>query len=230
MNDRNLLDRRQLLRGAAGVGVGVGLAASGAMLGGPVAAAAPRTIRKAAKRPACVLARQQSEGPYYLDADLVRSDVTERRAGMPLALAITVVDVAGCRAIRDAAVDIWHCDAEGAYSGVDGDPSTFMRGTQMTNAAGTATFATVYPGWYPGRAVHIHVKVHVGGTDLHTGQLYFDEKYTDRVYATAPYSARRRGRTTNAQDGIFDGANPSILALKAAGGGTTGAITLGLRP
>ena len=127
----------------------------------------------------CVLTPEQTEGPYYLPLDLLRQDITEGRPGLPLRLRIAVVDVNGCSPLPDAAVDIWHCDAQGYYSGFTGYPGgdadpeagagveegTFLRGVQTTNADGIAEFQTIYPGWYTGRTVHIHMKVHVGGAE-----------------------------------------------------------------
>ena len=123
----------------------------------------------------CVLAPEQTEGPYYLEGDKVRRNVREGRPGVALNLRTTVVDVSNCKPIRAAAVDIWHCDASGTYSGFAQEGTegqTFMRGIQRTDRAGLAVFDTIYPGWYQGRTVHIHVQVHLGGDVLHTGQLY----------------------------------------------------------
>ena len=116
-----------------------------------------------------------TEGPYYLDLDLVRRDITEGRPGVPFDLAVKVVDATSCEPLEGAAVDVWHCDAEGAYSGVQGDSGTFLRGVQMTGADGVADFTTIFPGWYTGRAVHVHLKVALAGDDVHTGQLFFDD-------------------------------------------------------
>src|SRR5919108_2875325 len=125
----------------------------------------------------CVLTPEQTEGPYYIANEKVRRNVTEGRPGTPLTLRLAVVDTSTCRPIKGAAVDIWHADASGTYSGFGAGRSsrTFMRGIQRTNAYGIATFKTVYPGWYGGRTVHIHVKVHVRGNVVHTGQLYFPD-------------------------------------------------------
>src|SRR6266566_2083145 len=114
----------------------------------------------------CILTPEQTEGPYYIAGEKLRRNITEGRPGTPLLLRAFVVDATTCRAIRNAAVDIWHADAEGVYSGFGAGASsrTFMRGIQRTNAKGLALFRTVYPGWYQGRTVHIHVKVHVGRT------------------------------------------------------------------
>jgi protocatechuate 3,4-dioxygenase beta subunit len=123
----------------------------------------------------CVLAPEQTEGPYYIDGEKLRRNITEGKSGVSLTLRALVVDASTCRPIRGAALDIWHCDAAGAYSGFGAGATsrTFLRGIQKTDAKGFATFKTIYPGWYPGRTVHIHVKVHLGGNVVHTGQLYF---------------------------------------------------------
>src|SRR5207253_7817930 len=124
----------------------------------------------------CVLAPEQTEGPYYLPHERVRRNITEGRPGTRLTLRLTVLDASTCKPIKGAAVDVWHCDALGNYSGVGGNGGTFMRGIQRTNVLGIATFRTVYPGWYQGRTVHIHVKVHVRGNVVHTGPLYFPDR------------------------------------------------------
>jgi protocatechuate 3,4-dioxygenase beta subunit len=104
-----------------------------------------------------------------------------------------------------------------------------MRGIQRTDAKGLATFLTVYPGWYQGRAVHVHVKVHVGGSVVHTGQLFFPDAVTARAYRVAPYTSRAGPDLPNAEDSIFvNGGRRSMLALKKAAGGYTGAIAMGV--
>jgi protocatechuate 3,4-dioxygenase beta subunit len=177
----------------------------------------------------CVLTPELTEGPYYIAGEKVRSNITEGRPGTKLALALTVVDASSCKPIKGAAVDIWHADALGVYSGVQGNTGTFMRGIQRTDAHGVARFTTVYPGWYTGRAVHIHVKVHLGGTVVHTGQLFFSDTLTDAAYRKAPYSSRPNRTTRNANDSIFvNGGSRSLLAVKRAAPGYTGAITMGV--
>ncbi|WP_354700239.1 hypothetical protein DSM112329_00505 [Paraconexibacter sp. AEG42_29] len=162
---------------------------------------------------ACVLTPEQTEGPYYFDADRIRSDVREGRPGVELQLAIRVRDP-DCRPLRDAVVEIWHCDAGGVYSGFEQasgggpgggrtDDETYMRGAQVTGADGVVNFVTVYPGWYRGRTVHIHAKVHLAKTSLLTTQLYFDEALSSDVFAREPYAARTGRDTFNDGDGIF---------------------------
>ena len=136
-----------------------------------------------------------------------------------------------CSSDLGAAVDIWHCDAGGVYSGFgEGSASrTFMRGVQRTDAQGYAVFDTVYPGWYQGRTVHIHVKVHVGGNVVHTGQLYFADALTDAVYRRTPYSARGARTTRNSSDSIYrNGGSRSQLRVTPRSAGYLGTITMGV--
>src|SRR5205085_11898077 len=129
---------------------------------------------------------------YYIAGEKLRRNITDGRPGTALALHLTVLNVSTCKPISGAAVDIWHADAGGVYSGFGAGASnrTFMRGIQRTDANGVARFQAVYPGWYMGRTVHIHVKVHVGGRVVHTGQLFFNDALTDAVYKRTPYSSR----------------------------------------
>src|SRR6201987_3174902 len=128
-----------------------------------------------------------------------RARGTDGHAGAPMLLRTTVVDATTCRPIKNAAVDVWHADAGGVYSGFGSGAAsrTFMRGIQRTNAKGLAQFRTVYPGWYQGRTVHIQVKVHIGGNVMPTGQLYFADSLTDAVYRKAPYASRPSRTTRN---------------------------------
>lgn len=219
--------RRQALHAIGTAGLGAFLAACARNAEPPTAPTGSNTTGTAAASSAtppattavtavdCVLVPEMTEGPYYLDLDLVRSDITEDRVGALLALTIVVADVNGCSPIQDAAVDLWHCDAEGVYSGFVAastgqgsgtDDSIFLRGTQMTNGNGQVTFQTLYPGWYRGRTVHIHMKVHVGGNQIHTTQLFFDDDFTDQVYeANEPYAARNNRDLLNSDDGIYRG-------------------------
>jgi protocatechuate 3,4-dioxygenase beta subunit len=219
------MTRRRSLVQLGGLVAGV---AAGARLD-PAARAAGPTVAGAR----CVLAPEQTEGPYYIPREKVRRNISEGRPGVPLQLQLQVVDVASCRGIAGASVDVWHCDAGGVYSGVAAAGAggrTFLRGIQRTDARGVARFDTIYPGWYPGRTVHVHVKVHVGGTVVHTGQLYFPDTLTDAVYRQQPYRRRPRRDTRNGQDGIFqDGGRRSLLALRRRGAGYVGALALGVR-
>ena len=178
----------------------------------------------------CVLAPEQTEGPYYVEDAAVRRNVTEGKPGVPLALRLTVVNVASCRPIKGAAVEIWHCDAAGVYSGVQGDTGMFLRGIQRTDAKGLALFRTIYPGWYQGRTVHIHTKVHLGGNVVHTGQLYFPDAVTDAAYRRTPYSRRPDRDPRNAGDSIYrNGGKRSTLKLVRSGSAYVGSITMGVQ-
>jgi protocatechuate 3,4-dioxygenase beta subunit len=180
---------------------------------------------------ACVLTPEQTEGPYYIAGEKLRRNITEGRPGVPLLLRLRVVDASTCRPIKGAAVDIWHADALGVYSGFGAGRRnrTAMRGIQRTDRTGLARFRSVYPGWYQGRTVHIHVKVHVAGNVLHTGQLYFRDSVTDRVFRRKPYIRRPRRTTRNANDFVFaQGGRRALLHLRKVGSAYVGSITLGV--
>jgi len=252
MADRpDLLSRRQAMGLLAGVGAGViAVACSGGSSSKSASSSTTTRTTSAgasgttASTAACVLTPEVTEGPYYLDLDKVRSDITEGKEGAPLDLKLTVVDATGCTPIKDAAVDVWHCDAGGVYSGFSQasaggpgggqsktDDQTFLRGTQVTDANGLAEFQTIYPGWYRGRAVHIHMKVHVGGSVVHTGQLFFDDNLTDQVYRSAPYSSRGARDVRNSADNIYRsaGAASAVLAVTPTDRGYAGEITVGVK-
>jgi protocatechuate 3,4-dioxygenase beta subunit len=219
------LNRRQLL----GLG-GLGAAALLAGCRPPRPGTTTTTSTPGPTTPGtCVLQREVTQGPYYLDRDLVRGDISGGRPGVPVQLDLLVADAA-CRPRPGAAVDVWYCDAGGTYSGVLGNTGTFLRGTQLADAEGRVSFQGIYPGWYTGRCVHFHVKVHVGGRDIHTGQLFIDQSLNDRIAAMTPYSSNRAGRVRNESDGIFrQTAGLSMLPLTAEGSGYRGAMTLAVQ-
>ena len=209
-----------------------GLAAAAITAGSaPAGALAGDQGRSAAV--ACVLSPEMTDGPYYLPGEKVRRNITEGLPGAPLSLRLTVVNASTCKPIKGAAVDIWHASPGGKYSGEaanDTVGTTYLRGIQRTNAKGLAIFNTVYPGWYQGRAVHIHVKVHVGGDTVHTGQLFFRDSFTDAVYKRAPYKSRGDRGMRNADDSIYgNGGSRSLLAVRSVGKGYAGAINMGVR-
>ncbi len=167
----------------------------------------------------CVITPEVAEGPFYFDPTLERADITEGRPGLPTRVRLQVVDEQ-CHPMPGARVDIWHCDALGLYSGypnqtggVDTSGETFMRGTQFADDQGVVEFATVYPGWYRGRTTHIHFKVFLDETTLLTGQLFFPDEVSERVYArVAPYTERTGRDTFNDGDGIARRAGPPSVA------------------
>jgi protocatechuate 3,4-dioxygenase beta subunit len=184
------------------------------------------------------------EGPFFTDVRLnrsdIRSDPTDKsvKEGVPLALTLRVSAVgnAGCTPLAGATVDVWHCDAAGVYSDSGGNTAgkKFLRGHQVTDANGAVRFTTIYPGWYPGRAVHIHFKVRIlAGPALgneFTSQLYFDEAVTDRVLARAPYSVHGKRTQRNSEDGLYRrGGSRLMLALTESGPGYAGEFSIGLK-
>jgi protocatechuate 3,4-dioxygenase beta subunit len=199
--ETQVLRRREAL-------IALGAAGAGAVLLG-CGSDAPT----AAQGATCTLTPEVTEGPYWVDLDLTRRDVRDGRKGIPLYLSF-VVTGKSCADIKNADVEIWHADAGGVYSGVQGNTRRFLRGHQKTNAAGRATFLTVYPGWYNGRTPHIHVKVHVGGNEVHTGQVFFKDSTSRQVYATSAYASRGRQDTSNASDMIYSDAGGSKALVK----------------
>jgi protocatechuate 3,4-dioxygenase beta subunit len=193
--------------------------ALGAGLIGGLAGMAPAQASVAAPSATegmCRITPQATQGPYWIDPKLERSDITENRKGVPLQLSIKVVDAATCRPFERARVDIWHCDAQGVYSAFDGQPGvgstvgqTFLRGHVFTGADGVALFSTIYPGWYRGRTPHIHVKVFLddgGAENLLTCQLFFPDALSEFLFANAPDYVRNETRDTlNRFDGIAQG-------------------------
>ncbi|MFJ1651846.1 intradiol ring-cleavage dioxygenase [Streptomyces sp. NPDC088337] len=277
----DLTRRKVLLAGGAAV-TAVGLAGSSAL--NAAAGEAAAATRATTVESCYMLTSELVEGPYYIDADKLRRDVTEDQDGIPLTLTLKVIDAESCRPLRNAAVDIWHCNAVGVYSGYGdsgnggggpaptgpppsgmptGEPPTdgpgqggghqeptdderFLRGTWHTDRNGQVAFRTVFPGWYQGRCVHIHVKVHVdgkwtdsgyeGGRTCHTGQLFFDEDSVSLTESVEPYSTNTVTRTTLDEDGIYpgNGHESGLLHLrydtKHIARGVRAQLTLGVDP
>ncbi|KKD05102.1 intradiol ring-cleavage dioxygenase [Streptomyces sp. WM6386] len=281
------LTRRKVVVAGAGAAVAVGAGAtlaSGAFADETTSSTSASSTSSAE---VCYkLTSETTEGPYYIDADKLRRDITEDKEGIPLVLDLKVIDSETCKPIRNAAVDIWHCDALGIYSGYEslstggggttptdapsgtptGEPPSgapsggtggggheeptdderYLRGTWKTDKHGKVTFKTVFPGWYRGRTVHIHTKVHVGGewTDAgyeggntcHTGQFFFDETSVLASAEVEPYSTSTTERTTLDEDTIYDqsGTTGGLLKLKYnkknIAKGVTGSLTMGVDP
>jgi protocatechuate 3,4-dioxygenase beta subunit len=211
LEDENRRVKRRLFLGALG-----GLGALGV---GPSVASGTEA--------SCVLTPAQTEGPFFLETDLMRSDIRDGKSGTALALDLRVLRADGCSPFAGAFIEIWHADAAGNYSGfgkAEGNGANagdrrFLRGFQKTDADGRARFQTVFPGWYPGRAPHVHLMVRASRDSLLTTQLYFPETVSDRVYATPPYGGRGSRRTTNAADGAEEQA--LVGKVSATGDGYT---------
>ncbi|MDE3720468.1 intradiol ring-cleavage dioxygenase [Nocardiopsis sp. N85] len=224
-----VLDRRRaIVLGGGAVAVGVAGCAGDTAEGGGTAAGGS-TPSPGATDQVCVLSPEVTEGPYHLDGMLVREDITEGKQGFPLELAITVVDFEnGCAPLtgEGVAVEIWHCDAWGYYSGYtdaspggevpaedgEGDEQSFLRGIQPVDEEGTARFTTIVPGWYSPRVTHVHLKVHTegeidttyeGGTTVHTGQLLFADAFCAEVAEREPYSEHVLELTPVEEDQVF---------------------------
>jgi protocatechuate 3,4-dioxygenase beta subunit len=223
-----ILSRRRAL-GLLGLG---GLGVVGGLAGAQKAA----TVKASRTLPSCVVRPQMTEGPFWVDEQLLRRDVrsdSKTRAvqpGLPLELGFLIsrVGAGGCQPLSGVLVDIWQCSALGQYSDVSGmgngdtQGQDWLRGQQRTDAAGRASFVTVWPGWYPGRATHIHFQLRYGNSEF-VSQLFFDEATTDAVYAGAkPYISKgSSGRMRNASDGIYrNGGNQLLLK-------TTGSVAKG---
>ncbi|MFF9455857.1 intradiol ring-cleavage dioxygenase [Streptomyces flaveolus] len=248
--DKSITRRRAITVTGGAVAVG-GLAVAGyqSAFAGTTTATATDTAASASATPsdgACMqLMTSVTEGPYYLDGALVRRDITEGKKGVPLTLRLTVVDATdGCTPVPGAAVEIWHCDAWGYYSGYttanpggsapaereDGSTAndkTYLRGYQIADADGVVKFETIFPGWYTPRTCHIHVKVHTGGAKEdgtyeggkvnHTGQLFFDDGIAEEIFTREPYARHSGDYTKLADDMVYDdtGAAGGLLTLKA---------------
>ena len=201
----------------------------------------PLTVAAFAALPICATPPSTTAGPFPTIEQLDRRDVTEGYPGHPLRLGIRVVDDE-CNPVPGAEVEIWHADATGDYSSFvdggsgkdEGEGTTFCRGFQTANDDGILEFQTIYPGWYEGRAVHIHVRARVGGGEVLTSQLYFDEGHTDAVYGAEPYAEFGPPDTSWSSDGIArdpatDGSGITLVdAMTSNGAGTLGLVNLGV--
>jgi protocatechuate 3,4-dioxygenase beta subunit len=190
----------------------------------------------------CVARPRQTEGPFFVDEGLertdIRSDPTDGsiRTGVPLDILFKVARLSdtACTPLEGALVDVWHCDRQGKYSDVaNAVGKKFLRGFQRTSAAGEARFTTIYPGWYPGRAVHVHFKIHSAsgarpGFEF-VSQLYFPDALTDRVHALPLYAERGGRRLRNSDDQIFPrGGSDLLLEPKPQGLGYASTFEIAL--
>lgn len=246
-----LLSRREALAvlGAAGVSLIAGCSpgqASNAPAGSTTVASPNSSLASA---PGCVVRPAETAGPYFVDEKLNRSDIRSDpsdgtvKNGAPLELTFNVTQLASgkCAPVAGAVVDVWHCDALGAYSDVrdqngffDTRGKKFLRGYQVTDASGRASFRTIYPGWYEGRTVHIHftIRTNPSASAAHefTSQIYFDDSMNDKVLAQAPYSSKGTRTMRNEQDGIFrENGSQLILAVSPAASGYTGTFDIALQ-
>jgi protocatechuate 3,4-dioxygenase beta subunit len=199
--------------------------------------------------PSCVVRPELTEGPYFVDDQLNRSDIRVEPStgstspGVPVTLTFNVSQIAAgsCAPLARAQVDVWQCDALGVYSGVTDTsfPSstvgeTFLRGYQLTDDNGVASFATIYPGWYRGRAVHIHFKIRsvasTGAAYEFTSQFFFDDALSDQVHSLEPYASKGQRDMRNASDGIYRSGGDQLLlnAVATDDGGYAASFPIGL--
>lgn len=259
----------------AGTGAAAGSGTAAPLSAGPAADLPPALRNLAARAPLCVPTADTTEGPYWFDVDQIRADLREDRTGVTAHVALRVQDLERCGAEPDGAglpgvaVEVWHCDAAGIYSGYEAgsraaaggpdapppppppepdeftvsrgqysaglmehprsDPRTYLRGAQVTDEDGFVQFTTVFPGWYTGRAPHIHIRLHRRTRLALTTQLYVEQALAAEVYTAAPdYRARGLPDTANADDGIY---HPSgLAATERDGQAVLIALNLGIDP
>ena len=216
-----ILSRREVLAMLSTVGAATLLAACVPMGGAPDAAsgssdgAAVATVN-ADLPTGCVVRPELTEGPVFVEEDLNRSDIrldpsngqVSEGIQFDLTFNITQLDNNACVPLAGVQVDIWHCDANGVYSDTDqlGFQTVgqkFLRGYQVTDDSGVVKFTTIYPGWYEGRAVHVHFKIRTGEGYDFTSQLFFDDTLTDEVFGAAPYNSRGERSLRNDDDSVF---------------------------
>ncbi|MEZ5289157.1 MAG: hypothetical protein R2712_31005 [Vicinamibacterales bacterium] len=244
MSWRHVPARRLALRRLAGALAGAPLGAALGCSSGPSTPTSATTISASGGggTAQCAEAATETRGPYPDITGMAgnqaffRQDIREGRPGTPLVVAVTVVNVrAGCAPVANAAVEIWQCDADGHYSeyaqgSFDGRGQTFLRGLQVTNTSGQCSFTTIYPGWYQGRATHIHIDVIVGGQRVKSTQMAFPENVTAEVYGQGAYAARGQNATTNARDNVFsDGTATELAAVSGTPAtGYTASLQIGI--
>ncbi len=195
------MERRKALKALGGAGIGLAFGCGNT-------ASSPSSTSTATTRStnaSCAVTPTETIGPFPSLTDLFRSDIRETKTGAVLTLTIKVVNAsASCAPVANANVEIWHVDAAGNYSQYGSQASqTYLRGIQTTNASGEVVFTTIYPGWYQGRATHIHLEVTVGGRSVKATQIAFPEAVNNAVHASGVYASRGSNPQTNLSDGIF---------------------------
>jgi protocatechuate 3,4-dioxygenase beta subunit len=235
--------RREVLA-VLSAGVGAVLAGCGSTPTGPSSTTTGTTTGGGgtSSTTSCAVTPSETEGPYPDKTGMInnsaffRRDITEGKSGLPLTLTLTIVNAnSNCAAVSGANVEIWQCDAAGRYSeysqpGYDGSGQTFLRGIQTTDANGQVTFTTIYPGWYAGRATHIHVDVYRSDTIVKTTQIAFPEDVTRTVYASGVYASKGQNSTTNSSDNVFSDGTTNELATLTGNttSGYTATLTIGV--
>ncbi len=180
----------------------------------------------------CAVTPSETIGPYPSLVDLFRSDIREGKSGTTLTLKLKVVNAnSACAVVPDANVEIWHVDAAGNYSQYGSQTGqTYLRGIQTTDANGEVTFTTIYPGWYQGRATHIHIEVTIGGVSRKVTQIAFPESINNAVHGSGAYASRGTNPLSNRADGIFADSLDSELVTPSGDptNGYTASFTIGV--
>ena len=213
----------------------------------PTSSAVPSATATRVSVPACVVSPALTEGPYFVDELLNRSDIRSDpttgvvKDGALLQLTLQVSQVNNsCAPLAGAMVDLWHCDALGTYSDVSDQGfntvgQKFLRGYQVTDSNGLVTFTTIYPGWYQGRAVHMHFKIRAtnsstAGTHEFTSQFFFNEATTDQVHAQHPYASKGQRTLLNSGDGIYNqGGSQLVLPVAGTSSGYAATFDIGMQ-
>lgn len=213
-----IVSRREALRAVARGGLGLALVGAGRTIG----IASP--VQGAGQKVHLVASPILTEGPFFVDENLNRSDLTKGstrpsvKNGVPLQVSFTLLKLSGSdhTPLSQAHIDVWHADAIGVYSDENNPMNhentsrqTWLRGFQVTDSAGSASFKTIFPGWYPGRTPHIHFKIRTYSTAAKataefTSQLFFKESDARRIYSVDPYTLAGERDTTNANDNVFN--------------------------
>ena len=196
--------RREALgvMGAAGAALAFGCGGSPTS---PDTSTSTSTTTTGSTNAACAVTPTETAGPYPSLTDIFRSDIRDGKTGTLLTLTVKVVNVtAACAGVANANVEVWHCDSAGNYSEYGTKTAqTYLRGIQTTNSNGEVTFTTIYPGWYQGRATHIHLEVTINGVSRKVTQIAFPESVNNTVYSSGVYASRGSNPTSNLSDGIF---------------------------
>ena len=198
---------------------------------------------------ACTLTAEQEEGPFYVAVDKVRSDIALGQPGLPFVIEITVIDTLTCKPLRNAAVDIWHCNASGIYSDIQSEGTSaynFLRGVQFTDTHGRVTFNSIFPGHYSGRTTHVHARIHInaedqdrrltGGHICHTGQVFPTEASYTEVYQLSPYNAETATIVSHTQDRVWTDQHGDTESMRMSmigsrlSKGLIGTVTMAVNP
>lgn len=236
--DTVCLDRRKLVTTSASL-------VGGALLLKATSSFAEQTAPQKNDTGLCVLSQEEVSGPYFRNTKLIRRDITESEPGLPLLIKIKVVERNSCTPLHNVFVDIWHCNARGSYSGwshinpdLEAEPDnvgkisrtddkTFLRGSQQSDSQGILRFTSVYPGFYAGRATHIHLAIRKPSKNqndtshfAYVGQLYFPEEYNRNVYQLDSYTHRKIKPLSAADDEIYKKyhGERSVLNISTIGG------------